>query len=252
MLLGTEAVVLRSIPYGETSRIVTLFTQEKGKLTVMAKGARAAKSRFGSSLQVLSHNQVVVYYRPSRSLQTLSESGHISLYHRVTQQLDRLAAGLRVCELVYALTEDEEPQPDIYALLVRTLEALDEPQASADCIQMYFQVRLADALGYAPDFDRENVQVLDDAGGYLLLDSGTVVAQATAGRTVQYASRAALRTFAILARAELEVITRMQLSPERLSEARQLVDDYLRYHVAEAYPTRGEAIFRELGRQHPS
>ena len=251
MLLRTEAVVVRSMPYGETSRIAPLFTLQKGKLTVMAKGARAARSRFGSSLEVLSHIQAVIYHRPSRSMQTLSESTHLSLFLRATQQLDRLAAGLRACELTYALTEEEEPQPDIFSLLVRTLEALDKEQTNASCVQMYFQMRLAEALGFAPDFARDDVQALDDSGGYLLLDTGAIVAEATTSHSVRRATRSALRAFAILARAKLEVIERMRLTPEQLPETRQLVDDFLRYHVAEAYPTRGEAIFKELGKLRP-
>ena len=249
MLLRTDAVVLRSTPYSETSRIATLFTLKMGKVTIMAKGARAAKSRFGSSLEVLSQIHAVIYCRPSRNIQTLSESAHIALFQRMTQQLDRLAAGLRICELTYALTEDEEPQPDIYALLVRTLEALNDEHVSTDCIQMYFQMHLAEALGYAPDFERKHVSALDDSGGYLFLDTGAIMAQGVAGPAVRQASRGTLRAFAILTRAKLEVITQMHLSPEHLSETRQLVDEYLRYHVAEAYPTRGEAIYRTLGQK---
>ena len=251
MLLRTEAVVVRSMPYGETSRIATLFTLKKGKITAMAKGARAAKSRFGSSLEVLSHIQAVIYHRPSRSMHTLSESSHMTLFNRMTQHLDTLAAAQRVCELTYALTEEEEPQPDMYSLLVRTLKALDLEQTNASCIQMYFQMRLAEALGFAPDFTREDVQALDESGGFLLLDAGTIVAQANPSRSVQRATRSALRAFAILARAELAIVTRMHLTPEQLSETRRLVDDFLRYHVAEAYPTRGEAIFKELGELRP-
>ena len=67
-IVHSDAIVLRSIDYGETSRIVTLFTRERGKIGVMAKGARANRSRFGSTLEPLSHINVVLYYKPGRDL----------------------------------------------------------------------------------------------------------------------------------------------------------------------------------------
>ena len=62
-VVHTEAIVLRTIDYSETSRIVTLFTRELGKTGIMAKGARAAKSRFGSTLQPMNRIAAVINIR---------------------------------------------------------------------------------------------------------------------------------------------------------------------------------------------
>ncbi len=242
MLIQTEAVILRSLPYRETSRIATLFTRSKGKLSVIAKGARLPKSKFGSTLQALSVVQAVIYYRPTRSLQTLSECAHISMVR--LEDLSRLSAGLRMVELTNALMQEEEENPEVYDLLVSVLSRLNGTHTSAALLQLYYEMQLASALGFAPGFDREEVRTLPAKGGALLYDSGLIVADAEGQRYAKRASRPALRTFAILSRARLEVVA--ALTPRNVDEVRQLVAQYLRFHVAEAYPERARKILHQL------
>ncbi len=246
MLIRTEAVVLRSTPYGETSRIVKLFTRDKGKLSVIAKGARLPKSKFGSTLQVLSVVQVVLYYRPTRSLQTLAECAHT--FVAKFDDLDRLGAGLRIVELTNALVQDEEEQPAVFDLLVLVLARLHGPHTSATLLQLYFEMQLAAALGFAPGFDREVVRMLPKEGGVLLLDSGIIVHNRAAGSYALRASRAALHTFAILSRARLDVVA--DLAPSTPDEVCRLVAQYVRYHVAEAYPERARKVLRQMRATH--
>ena len=245
MLIRTEAVVLRSIPYGETSRIATLFTREKGKIAVVAKGARKPKSKFGSTLQVLSVVEAVIYYRPSRNVQTLAECAHLHV-HRM-DDLGRLAAGMQMVELTNRVMQDEEEQPAVYELLAAVLGFLPNSQSNAILLQLFFKLQLATMLGFAPAFDREDVRTLPTDGGLLLYESGRIVAEvdeAEEGPAVQRASRAALRTFATLSRARLEVVAR--LPARNLNEVQHLVAQYLRYHLAEAYPERAQKVLRQI------
>ena len=159
-IIRTEAVVLRSLDYGETSQIVTLFTREKGKIGVMAKGARRPKSSFGATLQPMAYTQVVFYYKPTRTLQTLSESSHVESFHRLRQALTTITVGLRVVELVDALMETEDAQPQVFALLVRALRRLNTRGPRATNLWPYVQLQLADVLGVAPAVDRERVEAV--------------------------------------------------------------------------------------------
>ena len=242
MIIRTEAIVLRSMPYGETSRLVTLFTRERGKIAVVAKGARKPRSKFGSSLQVLSVVQAVIYHRVTRNVQTLSECAHIRV-NRI-DDLSRLAAGLRMAELTYRLMQDEEPQPEVYELLASVLGFLPNPQSSAMLLQLFYELQFATALGFAPAFDREEVRTLPSDGGLLLYENGRIVAEAEEIPNVERASRAALRTFATLSRARLEVVAR--LPSRNLREVQHLVAQYLRYHLAEAYPERAQKVLTQI------
>lgn len=246
MIIRTEAVVLRSMAYGETSQIVTLFTREKGKIAVLAKGARLIKSRFGSSLQPMSYSQVVFYYKPTRQLQTLSESSHVYAFHGIGRQLEKLALGQRVMELVAALLQDEEQNPMVFNLVVQVLDALNQAEERITNVLFYFQLRLAALLGFEPHIDRDAVQALDDNGGLLLLNEGAILASHAVAPSARPASRAALRAFAIFTRADLEAILRMTLPKAVESEVHDLIEGYFRYHVADAYPTRSDKVLGQM------
>lgn len=251
-IIRTEAIVLRSINYGETSQIITLFTREKGKITVMAKGARRPKSSFGSTLQPMAYTQVVFYYKPTRDMQTLSESAHVEPFHALGRDLEKIGIGLRVVELVYALLEAEDAQPEVFALLLQVLRRLNETSSRIANVWPYFQLRLARALGVAPSVDREAVERLSDEGGVLALERGSIHPPKTQLEAGRRASRSALRAFAVLARAHLDDVMRMELDPDLHQEVKTLVEDYMRYQFGSAYPTKGRDVIDRLMKDLPS
>lgn len=247
MIVRTEAIVLRGIDYSETSQIVTLFTRQKGKLAVMAKGARRTTSRFGSTLQPMSYTQVVFYYKGSRSIQTLSESSHVRPFHGITRSLEGLSYGLRIVELVYALLQDEEQNPTVFNLLVEVLERLSRTGTRLENLFHFFQLRLATVLGFAPDVDREAVEQIPKSGGIIALDTGSILSSDPGDAAgVCRASRRALRAFAVLARADLETVMRMRIDERTRAELSRLIEDFLRYHVEDAYPTRTTRIVGQM------
>ena len=246
MIIRTEAIVLRAMEYRETSQIVTLFTREKGKMAVLAKGARLLKSRFGSSLQPMSYTQVVFYHKPTRGLQTLSESAHVLPFHHISQDLEKISIGLRIVELVYALMEEDEQNPQVFNLLVEVLRRLDQAETHAVNLLPYFQMRLGSVLGFAPDIDRDMVEQVPDEGGVLSLDTGAILLPHATPRAARRATRTALRAFAILARADLDAVMRMRLDDEVRREVRALVESFLRYHFEDAYPARSDKIIGQL------
>ncbi len=246
MIRRSDAVVLRSLKYGETSRIVTLFSRDNGKMSVLAKGARLSKSKFGSTLQPMSYIQVVYYYKPSRTLQMLSESTHLQPFHRIPRDLDRITIGLRLVELTHAVLEEEERNPLIFELLVQVLHYLDEADRRYRNLLPFFQLRLATFLGFSPSIDREAVAGLTEQGGILVLDNGAILPPEASSARMRLSSRAALRSFAILARSDLETNLRMNLSDEVFFEVSSLVEDYLQTHLQESFPHRTERVFSQF------
>ena len=245
-ILRTEAVVLRSMDYGETSRIVTLFTREMGKIGVMAKGARNPKSRFGSTLDPLSHIQVIIYYKPTRDLQSLTEASHVRAYTSIRDSLQRIEVGLRIIELTNSLMQVEEQNLKIFTLLVSVIAALAEVDERFENLLPFYQLRLASILGFAPSFEKEIFDEMGEEGGRVELDSGVI--RSGSGGTGYTAGRSVLRAFAILARAPLVDVLRMSLRPKIRSGVEGLIAEYMKYHFEDAYPNRSERVFSQLGR----
>ncbi len=246
MIVRSDAIVLRTLKYGETSLIVTVLTRKHGKISVLAKGARLTKSRFGSALQPMSYVQLVYYYKPSRTLQMLSEAAHLEPFYRLTRDLDRLGVGLSIIEMAGGILHDEEPAPAVFNLLLSTLYRLHEAETRFRNLLPFFQVRLAGLLGFAPDIDREAVRQLAPEGGLLNLETGAVVpVGAPPARTLR-ASREALRAFAIFGRADPDVILRMHLTDAEYQETLGLVESFLKYHLPDAYRRRVEKVMHQM------
>ena len=244
--MSSDAIVLRSIDYGETSRIVTLFTQERGKMGAMAKGARASRSRFGSTLEPLAHINVVLYCKPGRELQLVSEASHVYTHDVLRKSLERIEIGLRMLELTSSLLQNDEAHPEVFSLLASSLSALEMAPARTGNIWPFYQIRLATHLGFGPSFDGDLVKSMTQDTGYLNLKTGEIAPESGAGFHPFSASRPALRAFAVLARAHLSDIVRMELSPGVAAEVNALMMAYLKFHVEEAYPHRSSKVFAQL------
>ena len=244
MIVRTDAVVLRSFDYGETSRIVRLLTRQHGVIGVIARGARRPTSQFGSTLQPASYVQAVYYHRPGRGLQTLKETAHVVRWKRLTSDFDRVPLALRVVEAARLLVEEGEAHPLALDLVVRTLEFLEAADDRAAVAVPWFHLRLAALLGFSPDVRREDVLAVGDEGGRLVLQTGAVASRA-GGEGVR-ASRAALRTFAVLARTGLDTVGRMRLTPDELHEVEGLVDAYVRLQADVTYPERVRGVADQL------
>lgn len=153
-IIKTEAVILRTMDYRETSKILTLYTRHSGKMGVMVKGARQRKNSFGSTLEPLSFISAVIYTKEGRDLQLLTESDHLKVFRAIPASLEKMAAGLAMLEIVHLVTHDGEENVPLFDLLVGTITALDGEIRYPDLLLAYFEIRLADVLGFRPVLDR--------------------------------------------------------------------------------------------------
>jgi DNA repair protein RecO (recombination protein O) len=150
-IVSTNAVVLRSVKFQESSRIVTFYTERFGRLAGIVKGARKSPGRFGSSLQPMAQVSLVVYRKPGREVQTVSQCDLAFAYRRIPSDLDRMAVGLQMIELVTIAARHEEENPELYALLAGSLKDLDADADPGRQALYRFQLRLAGILGFNAD-----------------------------------------------------------------------------------------------------
>ncbi|HRR08360.1 MAG TPA: DNA repair protein RecO [Rhodothermales bacterium] len=247
MILKSEAIVLRRMNYGETSQIITLFTRKKGKVSVLAKGARSLKSRFGATLEPLSYIQAVYYHKPTRDLQTLSETTRLYPLYDLIRNPAKTALAFQMVELVDAVSETEAINIPLFTLLLEALATLNDVTYHADNILFYFELRLAVLFGVAPHIKKTTVEEVGEEGGWFLLEQGSVLpAHIQIQGVAKRASRAALRALATLALAPLETLLRFALDPQTRNEVRQLIDAYLTHHFEGLHRSRTRDVLAQM------
>ena len=122
----TEAVVLRSIRYGEADRILHLYSTTRGRIGAIAKGARKPQSRFGGRLEPFFRLDLVLHEGRGELL-TVTSVATVDGYPRLRSSGPALDAGARACDAVLRLLDSAEPNPPAYNLLCRYLALLDDP-----------------------------------------------------------------------------------------------------------------------------
>jgi len=148
--LKTEAVVLRSLRYGEADRILHLYTPQRGRVGVIAKGVRRTKSRFGGRLEPYFRLQLVLYEGRSELL-TVTSAETVHGYRRLRENAAAIDSAARACDAIARLFDTREPHPGVFALLCNELGLLDaHPEQATLANQLAFRLKLLLAAGFAP------------------------------------------------------------------------------------------------------
>lgn len=148
MLQKAEGIVIRTIDYGESNKIITLLTREFGKIGVMARGAKKPKSRLTSISQLFGHGYFLFY--KSTGLATLQQGEIIESFREVRNDLFRASYASYVVELTDKLTEERQPHPALFDLLQKTLHYIDEG-IDSEILTRIFEVKMFIVAGIQPE-----------------------------------------------------------------------------------------------------
>jgi DNA repair protein RecO (recombination protein O) len=150
--IKTEAVVLRSLRYGEADRILHLYTPHRGRIGAIAKGVRRARSRFGGRLEPFFRLQMELHEGRGELL-TVTGAQTVDGHPQLRGDAGALDAAARACDAVGRLFETSEPHPGVFHLLCRQLLLLDERAGSGEPVwagALAFRMKLLLAAGLAP------------------------------------------------------------------------------------------------------
>ena len=150
-IVKTEAIVLRTIKFKESSKIVTFYTKELGRVGAIVKGARRPKSKIGAALEPMSHVQIVLYIKEGREVQTVGQCDLLHSYHHFASDLEKLSVGLSIIELVYNIAHEQEQNVPLFDLMNQTFCSLHSSSHNT-LILFYFEMKLAELLGFSPVF----------------------------------------------------------------------------------------------------
>ena len=148
--LVLKGLVLRAADYQESSKILTVLTDTRGKITVSAKGALRRSSRIAAASQPFAYAEMSL--SESRDRYYLNEAGTISLFPGILADVNAYALGAYFLELLdAACPEGEESASGELALGLNALWLLSEGKKSPALVKAAFEIRLMSQLGYRPE-----------------------------------------------------------------------------------------------------
>ena len=158
----TEAIVLRSIRYGEADRVLHLYSATRGRVGAIAKGSRRPRSRFGGRLEPFFRLDLVLH-EGRGELATVTAAHTVAAHPNLRSSGPALAAAARACDAVLRLLDAEEANPPAYNLLCRYLAMLDDGDVPGDgagagvdgaaglATALAFRLKLALVAGFSPE-----------------------------------------------------------------------------------------------------
>lgn len=234
----TEALVLRSVDFGESDRVVHLLVPDSGRLPAMAKGARRSVRRFGGNLDLFNHLRISVDRRRSGAMARLEQATLIRPFTALRGDTARFALGCYLLELIGRLAPEGGARSDMRRLFAFALAALDaigrrRPDAR---LRTLLELRALDVLGLRPELSRcvrcGRVPAGSVRLGFHVSDGGPVCgACGVRSEDLLPVHPGTLRALEQGLRFDLAHLDRLVLSPHTLAEARELLHRFQRFHV---------------------
>jgi len=237
MIVETEAVVLHAMKYGDTSKIVTLYSKKFGKIKIIAKGVRSQKNKFGSSLEPMTISSLVFYKKEHKELHLLSKSEIAVPLTGLQDDSDKMFIGLALVELVNMVMHDEEENLAVYNMLRESLETINASNKNQANVLIAFMLKLFNLFGFGISLNncvvcKRDLEELDIQFAYLRLSDGKFICSNCSskhGSSGVKIDKGMLKSFHYFQNNEIKKTAAFSISSR--NEMIAALQSYLRYHV---------------------
>ena len=148
MHMTTRALVLREVNYKESDKILTVLTEQEGKLTVSARGCRKKGGAIAAASQMLVYSEMTLYEFKGRW--AVKEAAIQRPFDGVRSDLDKLALASYFAEVAELLAEEGQREPELLSLILNCLHALDRLDLPLGQVKTAFEWKAMALAGYEP------------------------------------------------------------------------------------------------------
>lgn len=243
MLYTTRAIILRQVPFGDTSLIVSAFTQRFGLQQYMVKGARSSSKKGGSKTSFLQPGallDLVVYHQENKQWQTIKEMKWVQVYQQIMGNISRNAIALYLIEMLGKCLRQPEANETLFEFAASNLQLLDACEnAVAANLPLHFTLQLADQLGFRIE---NNFQ---PALPFLDLQAGYFVAEPPI-HGLYLDAPLSLITHQLLKHPTAITLYRIKLHHQQRRALLQAYVHFFQYHVAEFGRLKSLDVLQEV------
>lgn len=229
MLKKIEGIVIKARDYGETHKLLTLYTKDAGKITAICRGANKTKSRLSAVSQPFIKAEYQMYM--TKGLSTIQQGEMLQSYRHIREDIVKTAYAALMMELIDKLMDQRNPDVYIYRQLETTMEWLNDHDTYMVPIMM-FELKMYRKAGFAPVVSgcaacgNENPPYTFSIreGGFLCPDCSTLDPHRL---TIPAAFFKLLPLFLEVG---LERIGNISVKPENIQYLRKILDHYYEQH----------------------
>ncbi len=237
---SVSAIMLRRINYGDSDLIISFFTKERGKISVIAKAAKKSVKRFGGILELFSLLDLVCTKGKHRTrMAFLKEAVLKNPYESIRSDILKTAYAGFWAELTNTWLEEGVKQVQLFNLLEQVLNHLDKGPASPEILSILFQLRFSAIAGIVPnlshccrcgrsfdDIRQDRLEPDFRQGGVICLKCS-----AGSGLPVGYLSQGTLKQLQWLLRGDLDQAIRIRFAPYAMAQGKKFIERFILFHL---------------------
>ncbi len=178
MLIKTEGVVLKQTKFRDSDKILTIFTDQIGKVQAIARGVRKPKSKLISSTQIFSYSDFVLY--KGRNLYIINQGDVYDSHYSLREDLEKLAYATYIMELVNSATVEGQLNYKLFQLLIKTLKVLTNLKGGYEKLIRAFELKYISFVGFRPYISKCvncNRDLLNAGQGWFSINHGGILCE---------------------------------------------------------------------------
>jgi DNA repair protein RecO (recombination protein O) len=231
----TSAIVIKTLDYGESDRIITLYTSDFGKIKGIAKGAKKSKRRFSNALELFTLSTLIFFDKRESGLVRIEGCDIVDTFPTIREDIRKIAFGCYFAELVDEMTAEREGNPDLFTMLRAFLSLLSDGEAEAQTLRI-FEVRLLSLLGYRPELSRclrcDQPFEHGEEARFSVQKGGLLCERCSHGDIdLIPASLGTAKILHVAVEMDLSKVHRLKFSKQALSEAEAILSRFIQYHI---------------------
>ncbi|WP_445506338.1 DNA repair protein RecO [Niallia sp. 03190] len=225
MLEKCEGIVLKTTNYGETNKVVTLYTREWGKVGVMARGARKANSRLSAVTQPFTYGYYLV--QKSIGLGLMQQGEMITSMRSLKEDIFLTAYASFIVELTDKCVDEKKPNPYQFELLYQTLQYMNEGY-DAEVLAFIYEMKMVNVLGLYPILDKCSVcGAVDGHFSFSIREGGLICHRCTDKDPYHFKiSQATIKLLRVFYYFDLARLGNISIKPETKKELNMIISAY--------------------------
>ncbi len=227
----TTAIVLKSFPYGDTSKIARCYTRDFGKLSIIAKGVLTSKTLQSGYLEPMNCIALSFYHNPKRQLQIFSKAEFDRPMLSLKNDMKKLSYGFAVVELVDRTVTGEERHAELFHLTEEILDTIDRSGGHLNRIFWYFEIALLSLLGFRPHLSECPHCQKEMTSAFFSLGYGELVCGDCISGSGRSVSPEALTVLRKLTRSDLDSLSEIACGAKERKEVGNFLAEYISFHV---------------------
>lgn len=241
MITHTQAIILKSVDYQESSKILTVLSQKHGKIALIARGVKRPKSKLAGVIDIGNILDVVYYFKASRSVQSLTEASIQSGSMAFRSDFEKAAILYSVLEFAGQLIHENEENTELFHFLSVFIKWLSDTEHVHPSIFAYVQIRCAELLGFNISFDKADTfehMFFDISHGLISQHYQTELSYTLTVKQSRFLHQA-------INSKSIKVL-QIGLSGLELKQLIHHLDVYYKYHIEGYKDRKSDSIFEQM------